>query len=172
MAHLIEFTTAKFDVSQETPNPINPIAGESVLKWLREKLAQHQYGATDPDTEDWGWYMEVKGPGCSYLVGAGGDATSSSARVEWIIQVHKQRSLKEKVTGTNKLAVDDPLFALIERIVREDTRLDAIEVTKNTWSGTRAEAPMQANCRFARQLDRLHPTSGWAVIQTESAAGG
>jgi hypothetical protein len=38
MAHLITFTSSQFDVSVETPNPINPIAGEGVLKWLREKL--------------------------------------------------------------------------------------------------------------------------------------
>ena len=31
MPHLISFTTKNFDASKETPNPINPIAGETVL---------------------------------------------------------------------------------------------------------------------------------------------
>ena len=34
MAHIISFTTDRFDVSGERPNPINPIAGQSVLLWL------------------------------------------------------------------------------------------------------------------------------------------
>jgi hypothetical protein len=33
MTHLISFTADKFDATKETPNPTNPIAGESVLKW-------------------------------------------------------------------------------------------------------------------------------------------
>ena len=37
MAHVIRFRTDKFDVSKERPNPINPIPGESLLLWLRER---------------------------------------------------------------------------------------------------------------------------------------
>jgi len=55
MAHLITFRTAKFDIRRETPNPINPIAGESVLPWLRESLKSRGYEADSPGTEDWGW---------------------------------------------------------------------------------------------------------------------
>jgi hypothetical protein len=60
MAHLIAFRTARFDVGAETPNPTNPIAGRSVLNWLREELAKSRYTSTEPDTEDWGWYMNVE----------------------------------------------------------------------------------------------------------------
>ena len=61
MAHVVSFRSNKFDVSAETPNPINPIAGQSVLTWLRAELAKAQYTATEPDTEDWGWYIDVTG---------------------------------------------------------------------------------------------------------------
>ena len=54
MAHLISFKTSRFDVRTETSNPINPIAGQSVLAWLRPHLAETGYRATDPDAEDWG----------------------------------------------------------------------------------------------------------------------
>jgi hypothetical protein len=53
MAHVIRLTTDKFDVSKERPNPINPIAGESLLVWLREK-AKPRALLTEPDAEDWG----------------------------------------------------------------------------------------------------------------------
>ena len=55
VAHLITFTTSRFDITTEALNPINPIAGESVLTWLRRQLAEHGYEATDPQAEDWGW---------------------------------------------------------------------------------------------------------------------
>ena len=78
MAHVVSFSTGKFDVSTETPNPINPIAGQSILKWLRAELAKAQYTATEPDTEDWGWYIDVTGNDGSYLVGASADAGSGA----------------------------------------------------------------------------------------------
>jgi hypothetical protein len=131
MAHLISFRTARFDVSKETPNPTNPIAGQSVLNWLREELAKARYQSTEPDTEDWGWYIEVEGESGSYLVGASADAEDSTAEVEWVVQVHKSRSLKQKLLGGNRLAADDPLFALIESIVRADAGIDQISVDKD-----------------------------------------
>ena len=131
MAHLITFRSSKFDVTRETPNPINPIAGESVLLWLREKLRDSRYEATAPETEDWGWYVDVKGAGATYLVGASADAGERVASVEWTIQIHKQRSLKDKITGGNKLAVDDPLSALVERIIRADPTIEAVDVEKS-----------------------------------------
>jgi hypothetical protein len=131
MAHLISFTTARFDVRGEKPNSINPIAGQSVLLWLREELLRAQYRVTEPDTEDWGWYIDVEGAGASYLVGASADATEPIPTVEWIVQVHKNRSIKDKVLGRNKMAADDPLFALIEEIVRGDSRIERVSVTRD-----------------------------------------
>ena len=73
MAHLITFATGKFDISKETPNDINPIAGEGLLKWIRGHLVGTSFTATEPSTEDWGWYMSIEGGGASYLVGASGE---------------------------------------------------------------------------------------------------
>jgi len=128
MAHVISFRTALFDVSAETPNPINPLAGESALRWVREKLAHTQYRATAPSTEDWGWYIDVDGNGASYVVGANTDAENSALERDWVIQVHKHRSLTDRLLGRNKMAPDDPLFALIENIVRADSRCEQITV--------------------------------------------
>ncbi|HSF15783.1 MAG TPA: hypothetical protein VLK65_09525 [Vicinamibacteria bacterium] len=131
MAHLISFRTARFDVSREKPNDINPIAGQSVLLWLRDELAKAHYQVTEPETEDWGWYIDVVGAEASYLVGASADATDTTPSVEWIVQVHKNRSLKDKVLGRNKMAADDPLFTFIERLVRADRRIEQIDVTRD-----------------------------------------
>ena len=132
MAHVVSFSTRKFDVFAETPNPINPIAGQSVLTWLRAELAKAQYTATEPDTEDWGWYIDVTGNDGSYLVGASADADGSTPDVEWVVQIHKHRSFSDKVFGRNKMAEDDSLAALIERIVRADPQISDVSVERET----------------------------------------
>ena len=128
MAFVISFRTALFDVSNETPNPINPIAGESVLNWLRPALASAEYRSTEPGTEDWGWYMDVEGPGGAYMVGASADADDATNDVEWVVQVHRARSMKDKLLGRNKLEPGDPLCSLIERLVRADTAMALVSV--------------------------------------------
>ena len=132
MAHIISFRSRKFDVTTETPNPTNPIAGQSVLRWLRAELATSPYTATEPDTEDWGWYMDVTGNDATYLVGASADADGSTPEVEWVIQVHKHRSMKDKLLGRNTMTVDDSLAALIERIIRADTQMSDVSVERET----------------------------------------
>jgi len=131
MAHVITFRSARFDVARERPNPINPIAGESVLRWLREKLRESRYETTEPEPEDWGWYLDVHGDGASYMVGASGDAEDhADGPIDWTLQIHKHRSMKEEITGANKLAADDPLSAVIERLIRQDAAADAVEITR------------------------------------------
>jgi len=118
MSHLVTFTSSQFDVAAETPNPINQIAGESVLNWLREKLRSVGYEVTAPEPEDWGWYVYVKGRGSSYLVGASSDLDQTSSR-EWTIQIHRERSLTDRLFGRNRLLEDDALSAHIEAFIRD-----------------------------------------------------
>lgn len=133
MAHIVSFRTSKFDVTAEDPNPTNPIAGQSVLRWLGAELAKKaRYTATEPDSEDWGWYIDVTGENASYLVGASADADGSTPDVEWVIQVHRHRSLTDKLLGRNKLAIDDPLVALIESIVRTDPQISEVSVDRES----------------------------------------
>jgi hypothetical protein len=130
MAHVITFRSSKFDVTGEASNPINPIAGQGLLAWLREILRSSGYQATLPEPEDWGWYMDVSNGQATYLVGASGDPGEPAATVEWTIQVHKHRSFIEKITGAEKMAADDALSALIERIVRAEPEVAGVEVER------------------------------------------
>jgi hypothetical protein len=131
MAHVITFTTSRFDIATEPPNPINPIGGHSVLAWLRGELDRSGWRTTDPDAEDWGWYIDASGSAGTYLVGASADAHEPTPEVEWTIQVHKKRSLKNKLLGGNKMSPDDPLSALVERILRADPAITAVDVDRN-----------------------------------------
>ena len=104
MTCVIRFTTDMFDVSKERPNPINPIPGESLLTWLGEK-AQPRVQLTEPAAEDWGWYSFVDWQGRQYLIGA--SASEEEADREWILQIEKQRTMKEKLLGREAMSQDD-----------------------------------------------------------------
>jgi hypothetical protein len=130
MAHVISFITSRFDIAAEKPNPINPIAGQSVLLWLKAELLRADYQVTEPDTEDWGWYMDVQDADAVYLVGASADAEGPLAPLEWTVQVHKHRSMTDRLLGRNKMAADDRLSALIERLIRADGAMQQISVPR------------------------------------------
>jgi hypothetical protein len=136
MAHVVSFVTAKFDVSREAPNPINPIAGESVLIWLRKELTGAGYYCNVPETEDWGWYTHVGRGAGRYLIGASADvdigAYTPGTDIDWIVQLHKLRSFKDKLFGRNKLARDDALFNAIVAILRADGEMKQVTVD---WDG-------------------------------------
>ena len=129
MAHIIEFKTAKFDPSQEPPNPTNPIAGQSVLAWLRQSALP---SATAPDHEDWGWYIEVENEGVGYLVGSicyEPEEGATGPDRDWLIQIHKNRSVLDKLFGRNKLEADDPLVRKVVTALRSDAAILDIRET-------------------------------------------
>jgi hypothetical protein len=120
MARVITFSTDLFDISAEEPNPINPIAGQAVLDWLRARLEGSGYATTKPATEDWGWYIDVTGAGTSYLVGASGEPERPPPDMDWTLQIHRHRTLTDKLTGRNRMTPIDPLALLIEAILRDE----------------------------------------------------
>jgi hypothetical protein len=142
---LVTFKTGRFDVTRETPNESNAFAGQSVLSWLRDELIRHRYECTAPDMEDWGWYIHVNGRDGTYMIGASAEVgykendgetlsydVAADAVLDWTLQIHKQRSVLEKLLGKNKMTSDDGLCALVENIVRSDSRLNEVAVERET----------------------------------------
>lgn len=127
MAILIEFKTSKFDPAAEPPNPINPIRGQSVLKWLREHVIPD---ATEPDYEDWGWYSELEFAGSKYLIGSichDVDESPAGLLRDWMIQIHKRRSIGDRLLGRNRIRPDDPVAAQIVAALRGDPAFVDVE---------------------------------------------
>ena len=131
MPHLITFQTDKFDPRAERENPINPIAGEAVLNWLRERLAP-ALALSDPEPEDWGWCSSVTCGDLVYLVGASADLDQEPP-IEWAVQVHKRRSLVDKLMGRNRHEPDDPLTAAIRSAIESER--DFHDISVDTASG-------------------------------------
>ena len=118
-AAVIRFNTALFDVSKERPNPINPIHGESLLQWLAAKLSG-RLSLTSPDTEDWGWYSTVEWNGRSYMLGSSASEEEADGVREWILQIVKHRSAKERLLGQEKMTADDGCARLVLEVLRSE----------------------------------------------------
>lgn len=129
MAHLITFWSSQFDIRSEAPHPLNPIAGESVLRWLREQLLARGFAVTDIAAEDWGWYVEVAIAEAIYLVGLSAEPASGGA-VECKVQIERHRTFTERLTGKGKMTSDDPLSTAIEQIIRQVPDASRVDVQK------------------------------------------
>ena len=128
MARVIRFTTSRFDISRERPNPINPIPGESLLLWLRERAAG-KLAVSAPDAEDWGWYSFVDWDGRQYLLGASAaEEEEEAGEREWILQIDKQRSLKEKLLGHEKMLTDDPCAGFFQDLLEKEPAFRGVSV--------------------------------------------
>lgn len=118
-ARVIRFMTSQFDVTQERPNPINPIAGESLLRWLQQR-AYPRFEISEPDAEDWGWYSSVSCNGRKYMLGASASDEEENGEREWVLQIIKQRSLGERLLGRAQLEADDELMLFFQELFEKE----------------------------------------------------
>ena len=130
MSFVISFKTSKFDVSKEDENPNNPYAGQSLLAWLRQELGEKVEIST-PDTEDWGWYSDVKYNDRTYMIGASvmfEEGDDPTAELEWIFQIHKDRTLMEKLFGKEKMTATDDCYLLFKSTLEANPDFKSIEL--------------------------------------------
>jgi hypothetical protein len=118
------FDTERFNLSAPQPHFINPSCfGEDLAGWLRERLVARSIPTTEPDQEDWGWYIEAAMGEATYLLGIGGNADETGGRPnlgEWRVMVQKHRTLWQKLTGGSPPGADDPMAAIVEEILRAE----------------------------------------------------
>lgn len=119
---VLRFRTARFDTAGETPNPTNPIFGEALLAWLRDRLGPaHPMPAPAP--EDWGWVSDLAWDGRSYLIGASSEGPEADGRCEWVLQVEKHRSTMEKLTGRAKMDAADPCLRALHALLAAEPEI-------------------------------------------------
>lgn len=126
MTIVIRFNSAALDVEAERKNPINPIPGESLLRWLQERL-RPALQITDPEPEDWGWYSNAVVGGSNYMLGSSASEPENGQR-EWVLQIVKHRSLKERLLGQGKLAAADPLAAQLVQVLSAEAGFQGVQV--------------------------------------------
>jgi len=123
---VIRFSTSKFDVSAERPNPINPIPGESLLIWLRER-ASPKLVVSEPDAEDWGWYSFVEWNGRQYMLGSSASDEEAGER-EWILQIEKHRTFKERLLGREKMLKGDQCAQFFQNLLEQESTFKEVSV--------------------------------------------
>jgi len=130
MNKAIHFKTSMLDVSREKENPINPVYGISLLLWLKQELTG-EVEIMEPDAEDWGWYSELEWEGNNYLLGSTAffeEGDDPDSELEWVFQVDKYRSFKEKLFGKNKMSEDDSCFVFFKKLFENHPKIKDVEV--------------------------------------------
>lgn len=117
MVQLFRFRSDRFDPAAEEPNPINPIPGLALLRWLREALAASGREPGEPAPEDWGWYLLVEAGGSRHLIGASGEGRLDGG-VDWVLQIHRQRTLRDRLRRAHRSGPDADLVASVESLLR------------------------------------------------------
>jgi hypothetical protein len=120
MHPVIHFQSRIFNLDAE---PENPIPGASLLDWL----GRHIPGMSAPAPEDWGWYSHVELDGRRYLIGACAHA-SPDGNHEWVLQIDKVRSFKEKLFGQARMTTRDPCFSSMHGLIQQEPGFTAISV--------------------------------------------
>lgn len=124
MRHDLLFETNRFNLSEVKEHFINPCCfGEDVAAWLRGRLLEKGIEMSEPDQEDWGWYISGSHKENDYFVGVGGNADEGSEdknQGEWRIMVEKRRSVWEKLTGKNEMNAGDDMLQVIHGVVENE----------------------------------------------------
>ena len=98
--------TGRFNLSKPKSHYINECCfGDDFAAWMKTKLAEKGISADDPEQEDWGWYLDAKHEGSSYMIGFSGNSDEDQTRPdygEWHVMIKRDRSLKDKLLGRNK----------------------------------------------------------------------
>ncbi len=127
MSVTIRFDTRLFDVTQERPNPHNPIFGESLLRWLARALAPQRV-VGQPEPEDWGWFAHLDWDGQPVMLGASAESDAEGEEREWILQVVPQRSLKQRLLGQHRITPEHPLVQHLAEVLRREPAFTGIAV--------------------------------------------
>ena len=90
-----------------------------------------QYRVTEPDTEDWGWYINVEGADASYLVGASAEAADPTLTVEWLVHVHKNRSMKDSFLVETRWRPMTRSPRSLKKSCGAISRIEQVSVTRN-----------------------------------------
>ena len=128
MHPVIHFQSRLFDVSVEPENPNNPVAGTSLLEWLRVRVPA-DVAMSAPQSEDWGWYCDVTWRGRHYMIGASA-SQSTDGNHQWVLQVVKFRSFKERLLGKARMLPDDPCFAYFHGLILQEPAFTDVSVAR------------------------------------------
>jgi hypothetical protein len=82
---------------------------------------------TEPEQEDWGWYIEATYQGGGYFVGVGGNADEAGGNQgEWRIMVEKRCSTWERLAGKSDMSEADDLMVVLREILTTESDIQNV----------------------------------------------
>ena len=81
-----------------------------------------------PDTEDWGWYSYADWKGRKYLLGASACGEENDGQREWVLQIDKQRSVKEKLLGRATMTQHDECAEYFQSLLEREASFRDVSV--------------------------------------------
>lgn len=130
MHFAIHLKTAKFDVLSEDENPINPIYGQSLLKWLKRNLNE-RIKFSEIEAEDWGWYCHVEFNNMKYMLGSSTffeEGDNPKSELDWVFQVEKIRTIKEKLLLKNKMTINDECLLFFKSYLKSEKDIKVLSI--------------------------------------------
>ena len=126
MEYIICFETDKFDAKKESENSLSTMYGESLLLWLKDNV-KDEINITEPDAEDWGWYCFIDWKGRNYKLCSSASEEDNGC-YEWVLEVDKKRSLKEKLLRKEKMQKDDECLRYLQKLIESEESFNSITV--------------------------------------------
>lgn len=81
-----------------------------------------------PEAEDWGWYSFASWQGWQYLIGSSASEEEDGGEREWILQIDKQRPVREKLLGRERMANDDACADFFQRLLEQEASFKSLQV--------------------------------------------
>ena len=126
MHYIIRFETSKFDVAQEEHQQADSVWGQSLLLWLKDRLSG-QFQLEDPGRQDWGWFTTIEWQGRTYQLCASAMEAATDG-YEWVFQVAKERSLREKLSGREQMTRNDECLLFFKSLFESDPEFKYIAI--------------------------------------------
>ena len=81
----------------------------------------------EPQTEDRGWYVDVDWNGRHYMIGASASDEEDGQR-EWILQIVKHRSIKERLLGKERMTCRDECAVYLRQLLESEGAFKGVSV--------------------------------------------
>jgi hypothetical protein len=121
----VRFRSARFKPTKPEDEQVNPGRyGEELAAWLSEQLSAS--GASEPQAEDWGWFLTFDAPAKALFLGCGNVAGEND---HWVIFLRERTGFLAKLIGRSGAESDAKrrVIVALDAALRAEASVSEIE---------------------------------------------